>query len=473
MDSTTLFLNAIDHWRDDKGIGTALIPPPLNDKAMILGVLQRIYGKTPNTISLIVVNNFTERNELINYLTNQEDKENNEEFKKLIASKNIKIFTTNFVESDKFNMKVNLAIVYHCEEIGKKVFNLLSNSKFRLVVLNSLRLSSEDINKLYSVCPLLSDFKQNEIDEIRTSTPVEEVRIGINIPEDSEDYKLLQYYDEYIATSISIFGSLDNIQYARVGDSRANMSATQFCYNIALENGWSEKLDMNVQLNVQIDALYNPANIRDRAIQTYEIIRNRGKLLTSYNAKLDEILKIVEENCYKKILIINKYGEFAAKVTEFLNDMSEYEICGDYHDRIEPKPASDIYGNPIYIKSGPHKGERRIFASQAQKTRNEARFNANYIDVLSTNNSPDRELNVPIDVIIITSPSCEDIKSYIYRLSNVTYPNGVIKLYTLYIRNSIEEKRLENKIFSTNHNLIRNEKKSDKNGENFDFVIVD
>ena len=90
MDASNLFINAISHWRDNKGIGTALIPPPLNDKAMVLGVLQRIYSKTNNTITLIVVNNFNERTELIEYLTNQEDKDNNEEFKKLIANKNIK-----------------------------------------------------------------------------------------------------------------------------------------------------------------------------------------------------------------------------------------------------------------------------------------------------------------------------------------------------------------------------------------------
>ena len=61
MDAVKLFEDAIYHWRDAKGIGTALIPPPLNDKIMILGVLQRLYSKNPNIISLIVVNNFTER----------------------------------------------------------------------------------------------------------------------------------------------------------------------------------------------------------------------------------------------------------------------------------------------------------------------------------------------------------------------------------------------------------------------------
>jgi len=77
MDASKLFTDAINHWRDAKGIGTALIPPPLNDKIMILGVLQRMYSKTSDIISLIVVNNFTERREIIEFLTSQEDEENN------------------------------------------------------------------------------------------------------------------------------------------------------------------------------------------------------------------------------------------------------------------------------------------------------------------------------------------------------------------------------------------------------------
>lgn len=473
MDASKLFTDAINHWRDAKGIGTALIPPPLNDKIMILGVLQRMYSKTSDITSLIVVNNFTERREIIEFLTSQEDEENNNEFKKLIDSKKIKIFTSNFIEDDKFNMRVNVTIVYHCEEIGNNVYRLLSNSKFRLVVLNRLKLSNNDITRLYAVCPLLSDFKQNEIDSLRTSTPVEEMRIGVDVPKDTDTYKLLQYYDEFIATSLNIFGSFDNIQLARVGYAKGNISATQFCYNLASENGWNENLDMSIDLNVQIDSLYNPANIRDRASKTYEIIRNRGKLLANYDAKLDEILKIVSENLDKHILIINKHGEFATKVTDYLNNMLQKEVCGNYHDKVDPIPASDVYGNPIYIKSGKNKGERKTMSYQAQKTLNEQRFNLGIINVLSTNNSPDKELNIPIDIIIITSPQCEDIESYIYRLSNVRYTTNVIKLYSLYIKNSVEENKLCTKQISETHILIENEQKNEKINEKFDFVIVD
>ena len=173
------------------------------------------------------------------------------------------------------------------------------------------------------------------------------------------------------------------------------------------------------------------------------------------------------------ILIINKFGEFAAKVTKYINDMSETEICGNYHDRVDPIPAINIAGTPVYVKSGPQKGERKMLAAKAQKTLNEARFNAGYINVLSTNNAPDKDLCVPVDIIIITSPLCEDIESYIYRLSNVVYQNNSIKLYSLYIKDTIEEKRLKNKTISKTHILTENTQKSENSDENFDFVIAD
>ena len=61
-------------------------------------------------------------------------------------------------------------------------------------------------------------------------------------------------------------------------------------------------------------------------------------------------------------------------------------------------------------------------AAQAQKTYNEHMFNQNKIRVLSTNNAPDKELAVDVDIIIITSPQCESIKSYMYRMSHLHAP---------------------------------------------------
>lgn len=468
-----LFELAINHWRNKAGIGTALIPAPLNDKVIILGILQRIYERSPTCKTIIVVSNFQERIEIIECLTQQGDEENDNEFKKLIKDNYIKVFTYDFLKRNYCIMSPFLSIVYHPDTIDKTVEKLLTSSKFKLTVINRLFKDNNDTLRLYKICPLLDVFKQAEVEEARLSTPVEEIQLGVTIDKNSDVYKLLNYYNEYITTTLNIFGSFDIIQQARLGNTQLNISASMICAQIAQENGWNDHLDMSVEFNRKVDELYNPMALRDRASQTYEIIRNRSQLLSDYNGKLEIINNIVTENADKKILIINKKAEFASTVTDYLNNLSDTIICGNYHDKVENVPAVDKNGKPIYYKSGAKKGERRMMAAQAQKSYNESAFNRGELRVLSTNNAPDKSLSIDVDIIIITSSQCESIKSYMYRLDNLGYINNRLRLYTIYCTNSAEEKLLENRQSANNHILLTNNKNDNNNENNFDFIIAD
>ena len=465
-----IFENAINHWRDEKGIGTAIIPTPLNDKLMVLGVLQRIYARSPTINSVIITNSFSERQNIIEFLTQQENtEENNKEFKNLITSGKIKVFTDKFIKSCRIQTYPFLCVWYRPDGACKEILDYVSKCKFKLVVLNKFLSNYDDVAKLYQVAPLLKDFKQAEVEAIRLSTPVEETQIGVNIPADSKVYELLKYYDEYVSTSLNIFGSFDIMQQANTGNQQLNISSTQICYQIAQENGWNEHLDMNIEFNLEIDRLYNPNNLKERVSKTYEIIRERSKLLSDFDGKLDVILDIVRENKDKKILIINKRGDFASKVTDFLNDLSDTIICGNYHDKVNNIPAVTFTGQPVYYKSGARKGERKMMGAKAQKTLNVERFNNDFIHVLSTNNSPDKDLAIDVDVVIITSPMCEDIKSYMYRLSKIYFRSKLIKLYSLYCLNTKEQQMIEKKTISDNHNV----KNSNANENYSDFIVDD
>lgn len=465
-----VFENAINHWRDSKGCGTAIIPAPLNDKLMVLGVLQRMYARSPTCTTVIITNSFSERQIISEFLTQQENSdENNEEFKNLIKTGKIKIFTDNFIKSSNFNNYPLLCIWYRPDGVCQEMLDYVERCKFRLIVMNKYLSNYDDISKIYNLAPLLSDFQQAEVEAIRLSTPVEETQIGIDIDTDSNVAELLKYYDEYIATSLNIFGSFNIMQQANVGNQTLNISSTQICYQIAQENGWNEHLDMSVEFNIEIDRLYNPNNLKERASKTYEIIRERSKLLSDYNGKYDKILEIVRANSDKKILIINKRSEFAANITDFLNTFSETDICGNYHDNVDNIPAVDFAGNPVFYKSGSRKGERKMMGAKAQKTLNVRKFNDNIINILSTNNSPDKDLAIDVDVVIITSPMCEDIKSYMYRLSKIYFRSKRIDLYTLYCKSTAEQKMIERKSLSENHNV----KNSFADENNSDFIVVD
>ena len=173
----------------------------------------------------------------------------------------------------------------------------------------------------------------NEIEQVRLSTPVEEYQIGINIDEDREEYKLLKYYNEYITTTISIFGSFNIIQQANLGNSQLNISATQICYQIAQENGWNEHLDMSIEFNVEIDKLYNPNNLRERASKTYEIIRNRSQLLSDFELKLDSIFEIGYFTSIKSNLFCFIFCILSIK-PKSLSSLSKYLFTECVHESI-------------------------------------------------------------------------------------------------------------------------------------------
>lgn len=468
MKAVDLFEQAINCWRNAKGIGSVLIPFPFNNKLMLLGVLQRIYARSPTCKTLIITEYFKDRSDIISFITQQNEKENNAEFKDLINKETLKLLTNDVVFNNVTEVP-DLFILYKPSKISNYIRPYLEKAKFKLVILNKLVSDKESMVYLNKVVPKLNVFDEHSIKRVRLSTPVEEWRIGIDLPSDSKERELVNYYDEYISSSLSIFGSFDIIKQANVGNVALNISSAQICAQIARENGWNENLDMSLEFNIEIDKLYNPISLKERALRTYEIIRNRSQLLSDYEGKISEIINIVKDNIDKKILIINKKGEFAAKITDSINDYFEKTICLNYHDKVDDIPAVDENNIPIVYKSGVRKGEQKMMGVKAQKTNAIKNFNSNLVNILSTNNAPDKDLNIDVDVIIITSPMCEELKSYLYRLSHLYFRNDKIILYSIYCKNTIEQKKLESKELMK-HQIVKN-----LNDDEIisDFIVVD
>lgn len=460
------FDNAILCWKENKCKGTAIIPAPFNDKELVLEVLLKTYTRSPTYSALIIVDSFYTRLYLIKYLT-----ECNSMFDDIIKNTYIKIYTNDFVIKTQKNITdVKLLISYNIDSMSEELYNICNSIPYRLFVLRKRLSKDDDMSRIYNLAPLLNIFKQIEVDEMRCSTPVEEMQIGVPLL-DNEDIKLLDYYNNYVSTSLNIFGSLDVMNKCNLGDCITNLSSTQMCYKIAVENGWNENLDMSIGFNIKIDELYNPASLKDRAKLTYDIIRKRQELLSCNKAKLSYINQIIKDNADKKILIINKKGSFANEVVDYIN--SEFgEVSAGYHDNLPVINMVDLNGNPVLYKTGNKAGQPRTMGAKAQKSNNERRFNNGDINILVTNNSPDKELSITVDVIIITSPLCENIKNYFYRLGNVRYNNKVL-LYSLYISNTQEQRLLLNKELTNNHIIVNKCENSLISEENNGFMIVD
>lgn len=456
LDFVEILEKGVEEWRNNKGIGTAIIPSSINNKIIVLSILQRVYARSPTNKTVIIVNNFRERREVLDFITKQNvEEENNIEFSNLCNNGTIRVFTIDYINQNNISVVPSLCIWFNVETICSNVVQFVEKCKFKLIVLNHIINDYNDRDKIYTIAPLLNSFKDVEVGQLRLSTPIEEYRIAIDIPTDSDDAKHIKDYNEYIATSIAIFGSLDDMHKAIYGDKELNISANQICSQIAYSNGWNEYLDMTIEINREIDALYNPISIGERACQTHEIIRLRNNYISDYPFKLDKIVEIIKENRESKILIINKRADFASLVTNYINNVFETDICLNYHDKVEDVPMLDDNGNPIVYKSGSKKGEPRMMGAQSQRTYAIKAFNDGKVNVISTNNTPDKNLSIDVDVIIITSPMCNEIQSYIYRLDKVNFPNMKLKLYSLYCKGTSEQRLIENKVLGKNH-VIKN-----------------
>lgn len=470
MTEEELHEKSVYQWRMNKGIGTFIIPAPLDVLRPLLMILPAMYNKSPTMETDIVVADFVDKDKVTDYLLHKSEPVHSNVYSNLITKGLIKIRTVIEATVSFTYLNPNLVVIYNPKECLYCYIGLLDKAKFKLVL--SSNLFTGKLEQLNNLVPRVGSYNQASIDEIRSSRPVKEVLVPLVIDEDSNLKKKLDYYNKEISTAIAIFGDFDTIKMARLGNSNTNSSSMAVCYNIARQNGWNENLDMTIQFNVEIDELYSPNALKERASGIYEIIRSRSLALASSDEKLSYILKIVEDNIDKNILIINKHGDFANEVTKYINDNTHYDSCYNYHDKVENIPAIDDNGNEVLIKSGVNKGKPKMLGVKSQKNLAQKLMNKGAIHVLSTNAAPDKDLAVNIDVVVITSPLCDTIETYLYRLSKVEFAKEV-QLYTLYYKSSLEEKKLDERIVPPTHTILNKAEIEVKSDNNYDYCIVD
>lgn len=470
MTEQELHEKSVYQWRMNKGIGTFIIPAPLAVLRPLLMILPAMYNKSPTMETNIVVADFIDKDKIKDYLLHKSEPVHSNVYRRLITDGFIKIMTVSEA-TDRFTyLNPNLVVIYNPKECLYCYVGLLDKAKFKLI-LSSIPLIG-GLEQLNNLVPRVGSYNQASIDEIRSSRPVKEVLVPLVVDENSNLKKKLDYYNKEISTAIAIFGDFDTIKMARLGNSNTNSSSMAVCYNIARQNGWNENLDMTNQFNIDIDELYSPNALKERASGIYEIIRSRSLALASSDEKLSYILKIVEDNVDKNILIINKHGDFANEVTKYINDSTHYNSCYNYHDKVENIPAIDDNGNEVLIKSGVNKGKPKMLGVKSQKNLAQKLMNKGAIHILSTNAAPDKDLAVNIDVIVITSPLCDTVETYLYRLSKVEFAKE-IQLYTLYYKGSLEEKKLDERIIPPTHAILNKAEIEVKSDNNYDYCIVD
>lgn len=425
---------------------------------LLYHIITKLTQKHKDASIFIVVDCYNTRKSIIDYFKEHNIRED--------TGYNIKCLSVDYIK-DKYRYSYALTITVGVNDNFAIINKLCSESKFTLCVLTENIMNNNFITNVRNILPCIDTADLDiAIRHDNIYSPVEEHRYGVDLSDD--DRELYNKYTDYITTSISIFGDLSNIEKCKKGDNKLGISAADFRNTVAHENGWREDLDTNIPFMKQIDDIYNPNILFERACTFYTITKQRRDLVCDNEAKLEVIRNICLDNKDKKILIISKRGEYAAKVTKYLNECLDLR-CGDYHDCIEDAIATDEMGIPILVKTGVNKGKLRIIGAQAQSSLNEKRFNAGIINILSIKSASNVKLKIACDIVILTSSLCDNIIEVKSRFTDVVFNGVPTKTYRVYCNSTIENDKLnkekENTLFTiineTENNVLYDENSGD------------
>lgn len=457
IEETYSFL--INKWAsaEYKGRGSIHCVKPLDYSEIVCRIIAQMRNKNPTAKVFIAVKEWANRVKVYDKF-----KEYN------IDSNTINCVTEGYLNA-KYTYSYDICFIIGINEVTPEVYNLFVHSKFRLMILIDDVIDAKKLSNIYEKCkPINNPIDSNSINAYRLSLPVEENQIAVDFA-NTEHLNAYNSYSEYITQVLQIFGDFNTIAYARKGapDGR---SAEQVLNDIAVYNGWSSTMDMSNPFTKQIDECYNPIVLGEKAHTCYEVMRKRNQLVSDNSAKLKTIAQIVRDNPNDKIIIISKRGEFAAEITNYLNEVFG-EICGDYHDKVEPRIMTDDNGVPILYKSGSMKGQPRIAHAQAIGSRNLDFYNRGRLRVLSLKNASNTAISASFSVMIITSSLCDTIDEIRYRFNHLDIDSNKLVVYKLFMNETIEEKALGKEKVSPNHTIIEAKKNFVFGSENNEDII--
>lgn len=441
MTANEKYINEVmQGFQFNRGKGSVYCLKPFNPFQLVVACIASYSNKHPNEQVFIVISEYSYRKDIIDTINNIYP--NN--------SFDYKIISADYIKPQYHYMYSYTIILGNIN--SNTVLKLAEESKFTLCIFTEHIVNQNVVNRIRNVLKDIPvSVNKSDVQRELIYSPVEEHWHSVTLSDEDK-----QHYDkctEYINTTISIFENLQNIEYAKKGNPAANISSSEFRWNLAVKNGWSDTLDMSVEYNRQIDEIYNPNALFEKAVTFFNISAERRNILLNNSNKIAVIKEIYSTNRDKKILILSKNGEFAKQIASELN--TEYgDICGEYHDCIDDMVAVDIYGNPILWQSGANKGKPKIIKSKAISSQYERMFNSGRINVLSAKFSSDSKLKIAVDIVIFTDGSSSTIVEVRNRFSDIKFANNLIT-YRLFTENTIEEKKMYELNMPANIHVIK------------------
>ena len=469
MEAKDIYEASITKWGNNRGIGTISYDSVLDLFIPIKEVLNKFFAYDRSNKAIVVVPNVARRDEWASKLVkdfNHFDK---------IGSDDLLFITADDIIFNKIKLTTDLIIFdqidrfYNGERLeivkGKYI-----TAKFKLGVTSS---PDPDQNTfgLYDACPVIDRVTKVDIVTHGILDAIVEFNVPVKLNE-SDDNKYKEYRT-FISDTIDIFnGDFNTVIKCYMGDPKLGISADHFRNELAISKGWHQNIDTSSTYYANIDRFYNPNALYERAKSFTEVTRKRKNLLNNNFSKVDAVVDIVERYKDKKILIINKSSVLAKTMNDVINDKIKNDtlkvdkpqntlfkpteskkgfamfsglLCVEYHPDVESRPLIDIdTSDYVRYKSGLKAGTIKTFGAKSLNNMANDRFNKDYHNVVSSVNAIPKDANFEIDFIIITSPECDTINTFQYRVHRLSFKENV-KIVNIFLQNTSEDRKLSNK----------------------------
>ena len=433
IDYNRLNENLQTEFVNNKGKGLIFAYPPLNIGNLLIGTLCKLIHKRPEEKVLIVIGEYKYKEDILKSIREKIDLEES-----IFIENHLQFLSQSYAFTKLYLYTVNILIGIESPDFIRKSY---TESKFTLCIITNSSIKLNVINTIRSFIPVLNiGIEENDLQLAKINTPVKEYRHPIYFTE--EEQKQYDKYSSFIKDSMVVFEQFENVEFCRNGNKITGASAMQCCTELAYRNGWNKELDMSIEFNVQIDRIYNPNAIHERAQLIYNITRERKNFVCNATAKIKEVIKIIKANPFKRVVIVNKSGDFANEIAESL--IKENLFCGLFHNDIPSSYMPDENGNYIVYKSGINKGKPKLFKADALSTYWMQCYLYGNINILSIKSASDVKLAVPIDIVIFTTTLVDDIFKFKARFRNCEFPDNTTEIHRVYVANTIEENAIYN-----------------------------
>jgi superfamily II DNA or RNA helicase len=354
------------------------------------GVLEYVggFGKTYLAVNFIIrplllknkdaiVIILAPRKELVNQWNTEIDK-----FIEFGYHEQIIVQTISKCVADNLNLSCTLLVVDELHmAYGDEFINWINGKRiaftYNLGLTATYRDKDQRYKKIEHLWPVIDKITTIEAKEKKFISNLTEYNFPIQMPPESIDEYL--QYSNFIDAMMNKFGDFDTIKDIFNGKKNENgqyVPGYAYASQTAKNHRWYPGCSKDVDLE------WNPQILREQAKAYFNAVHARRHLLYTHPLKIEYATKLIEKYPNLSTISFSQSTIFADTLAGNLR-MKNIPVVV-YHSQLESRPMVDKNGQLITYKSGPKKGQPKLFGAISLKNYAIEQIRSGAVKVIST-----------------------------------------------------------------------------------------